>query len=469
MAKETSQDRQSLLQKIKQSITSGDRVIWIVLIVLMMISVVAIFSSTSTMAMKAHTSRFNIFADHVKLVAFGLITVLVVNAMNIKIFRWFSKWGFFVSVILLGMLVFKVNIGPIHVDETNGACRAITIKGFNLAVYEVVKVAMVMYLAWAVQTYESGTFKFTNKLATTYPDVFGWMGSARGQRLLYIFGPIMLVTVMILKGSTGSAIMICLVMFVTIIIGGIKWKQIFTSGLVMAAAALLLIGVHVLSSGRVLDRMQTAFNRMNIELPYPDKQARMEQQQKIAKKTANLDSLKRGTKEFEDYKNAVLQPMSAEVALVEGGRRIIGKGPGHSTQKYVVPVMFEDYMYSFLVEEYGIIFGFIVLWMYMSLFARGVIIVRNSSNRFAQAAVGGLVFMITFQAMFHVLVNCNIGIVTGQTLPLISHGRCSFLCFCIAFGVILSISVRVYDKIKKEQQEIIKEAEKPTTDEEDIL
>lgn len=449
----------SLLQRMKNSITSGDRVIWIVVIMLIMISVVAIFSSTSTMAMREHTTRFSIFVNHIKLVVAGLAVVLAVNAIpSIKVFRFFSQMGFAVSVILLTILVFKIEFGPVTVKEINGAFRAITIGHFNLAVYEVVKVAMVMYLAWAVQAYGSGSFKMTNALAIHKPEWFGWMAEPRAQRIIYIFGPIMITGVMILKGSTGSAIMTMLVMFVTIIIGGIKWKHAMMAGVLAAAGALLVITLHVVSSGKILERMQTAFNRLNIELPYPDSKARETQRKKIEQKNVDISLLKEGTPEFEKYKNAVQQPEAAAVALVEGGRKILGKGPGRSTQKYIVPVMFEDYMYSFLVEEYGLWFGIFVMLLYMSLFARGVMIVHYCKNRYAQATVGGLVFLITFQALFHILVNCNVGIVTGQTLPMISHGRCSFLCFCIAFGVILSISVKVYDKIKSEQQAIIKEA-----------
>jgi len=159
-----------------------------------------------------------------------------------------------------------------------------------------------------------------------------------------------------------------------------------------------------------------------------------------------------GSKEYYAFLDKERQPKGAEIALVEGGRRILGKGPGKSTQKYAVAVMFEDYMYSFIMEEYGLVGGLLVLILYLSLFARGTIIVQNCKNRFAKTCVGGLVFLITFQALFHIFVNC-LALVTGQTLPLISHGRCSFLCFCFAFGVILSISTIANSSIRRQQKE----------------
>lgn len=112
--------------------------------------------------------------------------------------------------------------------------------------------------------------------------------------------------------------------------------------------------------------------------------------------------------------------------------------------------MFEDYMYSFIVEEYGLIGGLIVLILYVSLLARGAIIVRNCDNPFAKTAVAGLVLLITGQALMHIMINCDMGPLTGQTLPMISHGNSSFLMFSLAFGIILSISKMAKRKIERE-------------------
>ena len=139
---------------------------------------------------------------------------------------------------------------------------------------------------------------------------------------------------------------------------------------------------------------------------------------------------------------------SAKIAIHEGG--LLGKGPGRSTQRYVVPIMFEDYMFSFIVEEYGLLGGMLVIILYISLLARGSIIARNCDNHFAKTAVAGLVILITGQAMMHIMINCDMGPLTGQTLPLVSHGNSSFLMFSIAFGIILSISKMARRKIARE-------------------
>ena len=109
-------------------------------------------------------------------------------------------------------------------------------------------------------------------------------------------------------------------------------------------------------------------------------------------------------------------------------------------------------MYSFLIEEYGLFGGILVLILYISLLARSSIIARMCGDEFAKFAIGGLAVLITGQAFMHILVNVDIGPMTGQTLPLISHGASAFLVFCIAFGIILSISRLAKKKIQNAEE-----------------
>jgi len=437
MAEQT-KNKKNAIDLLVEKIQTGDRVVWIVVTLLIMFSLVCIFSSTSMLAQARGVSRTDIFFDHFKIVMLGGIILLSCSAMpDIRIYRLLSKFGFILSLILLIVLDLHINIeGLIRVRPINGAYRSITVGGFNIQVFEVVKVAMVMYLAWAVQAYESGKFPLAIRLGTRYPDTFGWLKSSNAQKWVYILGPTLLVIFLILPGSTGSALLTAIVLFATILIGGVKRFDIVKACLVVGICGACALGLHFASGGTILPRLSTAISRIEGKREIVDKSA-----------------IRSGSPEFYKYLDKHRQPDGAEIAMVEGGRRIIGKGPGKSTQKYAVAVMFEDYMYSFIMEEYGLVGGLLVLILYLSLFARGTIIVQNCKNRFAKACVGGLVFLITFQALFHIIVNCNISVVTGQTLPLISHGRCSFLCFCFAFGVILSVSTIANSSIRRQQKE----------------
>jgi cell division protein FtsW len=139
------------------------------------------------------------------------------------------------------------------------------------------------------------------------------------------------------------------------------------------------------------------------------------------------------------------------LAIKQGGLK--GKGPGRSTQRYIVPVMFGDYMFSFIIEEYGLWGAIIIIVLYVSLFARGAIIARNCNSAFAKTAIAGLVLLISGQGFMHMMVNVHMLPQTGQTLPMISHGSSSFLVFSLAFGILLSISRMVYLKVQKEARE----------------
>jgi cell division protein FtsW len=156
--------------------------------------------------------------------------------------------------------------------------------------------------------------------------------------------------------------------------------------------------------------------------------------------------------EYNHMVDSLSQPVSAKIAVHEGG--LLGKGIGNSTQKYRVQNIYGDYMYSFIIEEYGLAGGLAILILYISLLARSSMIARMCNNDFAKYALGGLSLMITGQAFMHIMVNVDIGPMTGQTLPLISHGASAFLVFCLAFGIILSISRMAKKKIQRVEEAI---------------
>ena len=155
-------------------------------------------------------------------------------------------------------------------------------------------------------------------------------------------------------------------------------------------------------------------------------------------------------KEWYEVRDEIKQPYSAKIAIHEGG--FIGKLSGNSTQKYVTAHIYSDYMYSFIIEEYGLLGGIVILMLFVSLLARGSLIAKLCQNDFAKYAVGGLSLLISGQAFMHICVNTGLFPMTGQTLPLISDGSFAYLMFCIAFGVILSISKLAKKQIQEEEE-----------------
>lgn len=402
----------------------GDKVVWIIVFLLIMISILAIFSSTSLLR-QGDKDRMDFISEHLVVVGIGLGLIFgLYNIKKIGLFRVLSQLGFGLSAVLLSLLALHVRIpGVIEAERINGAWRTLNIAGFQMHVFEVVKVAMVLYLAWAIHGYKEKRLKYGN---TDFQ-----------KRLIYMYAPILIVCVLTLMGSGSSAVFIGAILIATLLIGGMPFKEIALAGVAGIAALLLIVGVYNATGGTVFkkfERIATMNSRLGANYDA----------------AVRLKDVPERSREFYRILGEIKQPYSAKIAVHEG--KILGKNSGNSTQKYVVSNIYGDYMFSFLVEEYGLIGGIIVIFLYVSLLARGSTIARLCNNEYAKIAVGGLSVLITGQAFMHMFVNVDIGPMTGQTLPLISHGSFAFLVFCIAFGVILSISRMARKRIKAEEE-----------------
>ena len=414
----------------------GDKVVWMIVLLLMLISIVAIFSSTSQLALQKSTSRMMIIREQMLITLGGLVLItLCYSIPRIGIFRIFSQFGYLLSIALLAILASHKQVGPFKPVLINHAYRVLQVPGMQIHVFEIVKVAMVMYLAWAVNAYRNDKFAIANFLGRRHP----FWNKPIVKKVIYIYFPIFTVCLGIMVGSFSSTLFIGAIMFITILIGGISVRELILPGVIAVGILLACIGINSASKKPVdqkpFPHLESALNRIKGK-------------ESIDAQLETIRTKSTGDPRFQEALDKVKQPVSAKIAIKEG--RLIGKGPGRSTQRYVVPIMFEDYMFSFIVEEYGLLGGIFVIILYISLLARGSLIVRNCDNHFAKTAVAGLVILITGQAMMHIFINCDMGPLTGQTLPLISHGNSSYLMFCIAFGIILSISKMARKKIARE-------------------
>ena len=409
---------------------AGDKVVWIIVLCLCLISMVAIFSSTSQLATES-TTRIDIVRTQFFTILGGLALIFILYKINnIKVFKWLSQWGFLLSLVMLLILDLKLNIGPIESASINGARRILKVGGFQIHVFEIIKVAMVMYLAWAVETFRKGGFKLLDKLSEI--DRLHFLGTELAQKIIYIYAPILIVCVASLPGGNSNALFIAALMFLTIMLAGMPFRDILVIG---ALGILLLagcIGIYFASGGKKFERIGTLVSGSRFGNASEE----------------TFIQTQRGTVEYQKALDKIRQPIGAKLAIKRGG--VFGKGPGGSVQKYVVPVIYEDYIFSFIIEEYGLLGGILVIILYISLLARASIIVRNCDDKFAKYAIAGLSVMISGQAMMHILVNCDVGLLTGQTLPLISYGTSAFLCISIAFGILLSISRMATRKVERE-------------------
>ena len=415
----------AVLEKIE-----GDKVILIIVLLLLLVSFLAIFSSTPMLP--AQESRLQTMTEHGLVALAGIGVMFILYHIKIDWWKPLAKLGFVGSVVLLAMLLLKVNIpGIIHTQTINGAVRNFSIGGFQVHVFEVVKVAMIMYLAWAMSALKEEKaggepMKMANNLANNHK----WLEFLKKpfwKRAFYLYCPTMIVGMMIFFGSGSSAIFVCGILIAAMLLGDVPMKDIIIAFLAAAIGFFSLVAIYKISDGKAIKRVGTMISRMNADYDIN-----------------RLEGLKGD--EYNNMVDTLSQPVSAMIAVHEGG--FFGKGIGNSTQKYRVQNIYGDYMYSFIIEEYGLIGGFLILILYVSLLARSSIIARMCNDDFAKYALGGLALLISGQAFMHILVNVDIGPMTGQTLPLISHGASAFLVFCVAFGIILSISRMAKKKIQ---------------------
>lgn len=149
----------------------------------------------------------------------------------------------------------------------------------------------------------------------------------------------------------------------------------------------------------------------------------------------------------EDYLNneTPYQAKQAFAAIATGG--LFGKGPGQSDQRNYLPHPYSDFIYAIIIEEYGLIGGFIVLFLYLALLYRGMKAAFESERAYGGLLSAGLSFALVLQALVNMGVAVGLGPITGLPLPLISMGGTSQLFMGISLGIILSVSRGSIDEV----------------------
>ena len=385
---------------------TGDKVIFLIALFLMLISVISVFSSTPRLANDTGRDRVTIMVEQLQ------------------------------SVAVLVILVLNLNLGFLRAGEINGARRILLVAGKQIHIYEFVKLFMIMYLGWALDTFKRGEFKWIPRIANRFQSL-AFLEKDIWQKIIYIYFPILSTTLMVMMGSNSSALFIGAIMVLMVLVGGIDWRDIGIVVLVGVVGIGLMFMAY--KAGLLKEsRIETAISRIT-----QDDDATMRQ----------LIASKRESLEWKQARAKLDQPVGALLAIKEGG--LLGKGIGNSTQKYQVPVIFGDYMFSFIVEETGLWGAIILIILYFSLLARGTLVAKMCDNYYDKIIVTGLIILVTGQAFMHMAVNVHLPLVpqTGQTLPLVSHGTNSFLVFSLVFGILLAISKDAKENMARKEAE----------------
>jgi cell division protein FtsW len=359
----------------------GDRIIWIVVLILLVISLLSVYSSTGSLAYqhRAGNTFFYLFRQ-LKFIILGLLIIFFVHLIPYKVFSRVSIFALYLAVpLLLLTLFFGTNI--------NEATRWLEIPGTGLTIQpsDFAKIALVMFIAKVLSVNQNNIKDFKG--------VF-----------LKISVAIVVTCALILPANFSTAAILFLTAFSLMFVGRIPVKYLGLMVFTGALALSLFIGAALLMDNE--GRISTWKNRIEAYLHG----------------------------EGDNY-----QADQAKVAIVQGG--LFGKGPGNSTQRNLLPHPYSDFIYAIIIEEYGsLIGGILVLALYLWLFFRAGMIIRRSRSTYGAFLAFGLSLGLVLQAFVNMAVAVGLVPVTGQTLPLVSMGGSSIFFTSMATGMILSVS-----------------------------
>lgn len=395
----------------------GDRVLWVIIVILAIASLLVVYSSTASMAYrKAGGDTAHYFVNQLKFLLLGFGVIYVVHRVNYQLYARFAKLAF---VVALGFMLLTFFVG-VNLNDASRWIR-IPIVGLTFQPSDFLKVTLVMVLASALAQRQAVIAKIPIIPQLSFS---GWSKSRSKNLdiLLRTTIPLLLPVVMacgaIFFSNFSTSAITFFTCWVMLYIGRVKVRELWRLvGIVVVTMVCALTFMTVAGIGRA----ETWTNRLKSFAGIKTEQVSEQQ-------------------ESDDN----LQVEQAKIAIASGG--IFGKGPGNSTQRANLPHSYSDFAYAFIVEEYGIIGAFVILVLYLWIFFRAILIFQRCGTAFPSLLVLGLSLMIVLQALFNMLVSVNLFPVTGQTLPLISLGGSSLLFTSLALGMILGVSRQIEEK-----------------------
>ncbi|MBS6469614.1 MAG: FtsW/RodA/SpoVE family cell cycle protein [Bacteroides sp.] len=390
-----------------KNLFKGDKVVWIIYLLLCLISIIEVFSASSTLTYKSG-DHWGPITTHMLLLMTGTVVVIIAHNIPTRWFKAFNallplSWAMLIAVFIIGAL-------------TNGAKRWIDLGFFRFQPSEVAKMATIITVAYILSRLqeENGA----NKRAFKY--------------ILWVTG---ITCALIFTENLSTALLLATTVLLLMFIGRVPFKQL--GSLVGIAVGFVLICVTIIEKVPAQTWDDIGLHRMTTW------QSRLEN---------HFSGEEIPAAKFDIDKDA--QIAHANIAIASS--HVLGKGPGNSVQRDFLSQAFSDFIYAIIIEELGLVGGACVALLYILLLTRIAKIVRKCDNTYFSLMIIGFGTLIVLQAMFNMLVAVGIIPVTGQPLPMISKGGTSTLINSAYIGLILAVS-RYVDNQEESQAE---EAEK---------
>ena len=403
----------------------GDRVIWIVAVLLGIISVIVVYSATSALAVSKYSGNTGkVLMKHVGMLLFGFVMMIGASRIN---YKHYAKIALLLMIPCLALLVYTLAFGR----NINDASRSISVGGFSFQPSEMAKIILITYLARQLVMMGDSMYRFKDFL-------------------LKLALPILVTAALIFSENLSTAVILVAVCIVLLFIGRVKFLHI-----------LALVGLCVAGMGLYLlfDVVKTNIDNKHIKKEHTEaltigeaKGEYKEKQNRIQTWSNRLKSIGEDKKDIDPFDDKHMQRTYANIAVASGS--VIGKGPGKSEQRNFLPHPYSDFIYAIIIEEYGLLGGIVVLMLYIFLFTRVIRIIGKRPLTFGGLMAFGLGFLIILQAMVNMGVSIGLLPVTGQPLPFVSMGGTSLMATGLILGMILSVT-----RSMEEEEEMTKEQE----------
>lgn len=375
----------------------GDKVIWSFVALLALFSFMPVFSASSNLAYSNHGTGNTIgyLLKHLAHIFIGFVIIYWVHKVPYHYYKGISKIALPIVWILLGYTLIK---GTVIAGANASRWIQVPFIGITFQTSTLASIVLMLYVA-----------RYLSKKRE--------VKSTFQESLLELWLPVFITLIFILPANFSTAALIFSMILMLTFVGKYPLKYIgFIIGSGLAALTLFILLAKAFPDSHFFSRVDTWSSRME-----------------------NFTTDKPGEDDYQIEK--------AKIAIATGG--IYGLGPGKSVQKNFLPQSSSDFIYAIIVEEWGLMGGLGVLFLYLLLFLRFIVAAHKATTLFGKLLIVGLGFPMIFQAMINMAVAVELLPVTGQTLPLISSGGSSIWMTCIALGIIINVT--------KKEEEIAEE------------
>ncbi|MDQ2771881.1 MAG: FtsW/RodA/SpoVE family cell cycle protein [Bacteroidota bacterium] len=354
----------------------GDPILWAIVFLFSFISIAVVYSATGTLAYKKLNGNTEAFLF--KHTSLILVGLVCMWLAHRVDYRHYSRWSLYALLLSVPLLLYTFFMGGTTLNE---ASRWLTIPVINQTFQpsDLAKLALITHLASMLSRRQQHLHDFKSTLLP----VMLWVGTICG---------------LIILSNASTALLLFATCMLLMFIGRVPLKQMA----VMVAIGIVLGGTGLWAG----QRLGTVISRVT---NFSDK----------TKKTP-------------------FQLEHSYIAIATGG--IAGKGPGKSTERNILPHPYSDFIYAIIIEEYGLLGGAIILFLYLAFLYRGLKTVMNSYGAFGGLLSAGLSFSLVLQALVNMGVAVGLGPITGLPLPLLSMGGTSLIFTGLSIGIILAVS-----------------------------